>query len=462
MRTIPLRGIKANGRAALVDDEDYDRVMQHKWQVREHHREGRLPYGPYAIANIRVDGQVQTVFMHNFVLDMRRVGHLNGLGLDNRRANLAPGASSQRRKGAGKSSQFKCVTWHNDKWQARIKLDGRWRPLGHFDQEVDAALAYDAAAQLHFGCHAKLNFPDVATTATKAAATAELAENIGPVWQPIRHPLSSLTLEEEANIIARYTGWESSNEIADAYGIWDSAVTAVLRRNGVTVRDMHDHSPVWHEAFDDLTSDAAYWCGLLFADGCVSTVPRRRHQVILQLTASDHRHVEKLRDFFGATKTTIGVVPAKRITGVHPEKKYVGRAMRRLAVCSDRLGERLLELGRYSGSLDPRLARSRDFWRGMVDGDGFLGISQGRAGLGLTGSARILAEFAAFVNLPGTRRPVHIRWTGTTHVVRTGCGTAERITEWLYADASVALDRKTRRATLIREHAATRVRRRTA
>jgi hypothetical protein len=64
---------------------------------------------------------------------------------------------------AGKSSSFRGVTWHKarSKWQVRIGIDGKMKHLGLFNVtaggEVDAALAYDAAA-LAEGRSEKVNF----------------------------------------------------------------------------------------------------------------------------------------------------------------------------------------------------------------------------------------------------------------------------------------------------------------
>jgi hypothetical protein len=161
---VPLYGKKAAGRVAIVDDGDYDLVMQHRWHVREARRPSGRVSGPYAITNY---GKT-TIFMHNLIMGRTRIDHANGNGLDNRRSNLRPATNGQnmanRRPNIHSSSPYKGVGWKSSsgKWQARIRVDGTRYTLGFFDSEREAAEAYDAAARVAFGEFARLNFPDAA------------------------------------------------------------------------------------------------------------------------------------------------------------------------------------------------------------------------------------------------------------------------------------------------------------
>lgn len=78
-RTIPLN----QGKAALVDGADYESLAIHKWFL----------CAGYARRNEMNDWKLTRIYMHRAILglvagDPRRVDHINGDRLDNRRANL--------------------------------------------------------------------------------------------------------------------------------------------------------------------------------------------------------------------------------------------------------------------------------------------------------------------------------------------------------------------------------------
>lgn len=114
------------------------------------------------------DGYVGTpngVYLHRLIMpNSLEVDHRNGNGLDNRRENLRPATHKQnlanQRPQIGRSSRFKGVCWRSgrSKWQAYIKLAGeKQRHLGYFDDEVEAAKAYNSAAVEAWGEFARPN-----------------------------------------------------------------------------------------------------------------------------------------------------------------------------------------------------------------------------------------------------------------------------------------------------------------
>jgi hypothetical protein len=168
MREVPLYGKKAAGRVALVDDEDYELVMQHRWHVIERSAtERRSHYGPYAQTHIYRQGGRTTIRMHVLLTGWRETDHADRDGLNNQRSNLRDATDGKRNRwNSGKhqdgTSGYKGVAWHrrDQRWQARISFEGRRHQIGYFGDAAAAARAYDAKARELYGEYAVLNFPD--------------------------------------------------------------------------------------------------------------------------------------------------------------------------------------------------------------------------------------------------------------------------------------------------------------
>lgn len=156
---LALSGSQGEGKFVLFDEEDLPLVKQYRWTGMSN------GWGTYAKAC--APGK-RTILMHRMILGITSpnvyADHINHDTLDNRRSNLRIATPSQnaynsRASSNGKSSRFKGVTWvrRRGRWQAYICISGKHRHLGYFWNEVDAARAYDAAAQEFFGEFALTN-----------------------------------------------------------------------------------------------------------------------------------------------------------------------------------------------------------------------------------------------------------------------------------------------------------------
>ena len=150
-KQIPL----TQGFLATVDDADFDWLSQWKWRVR---KSRKTIYACRDSKKGELQGQRRTIDMH-LIINGRQLGmqtdHRDGNGLNNTRANLriatiAQNAQNRRPVGA---SLYKGVCWHKreQKWLARIRINGKFIELGRFTNEKDAAAAYNTAAKNHFG-----------------------------------------------------------------------------------------------------------------------------------------------------------------------------------------------------------------------------------------------------------------------------------------------------------------------
>ena len=155
------------GKFAMVDAEDFDRVNEFKWQY--------LKVGTgYARRKQHIgykDGKrIQKIIsMHRFIIGVEdskvHVDHINHDTLDNRKSNLrlctnAENIRNQKIKKSG-SSKYKGVYKYRDNtvkpFKAKIQFNYKTIHLGYFATERDAAIAYNKAALHYFGEFALLN-----------------------------------------------------------------------------------------------------------------------------------------------------------------------------------------------------------------------------------------------------------------------------------------------------------------
>lgn len=144
MKEIPL----TQGCVALVDDEDYEALMQFEW----------VWSNGYAVrAGQLADGTRTTVRMHRQLLgcvpgDGVLVDHRDENKLNNRRENLRQCTSAQnlRNRGLTRASTtgLKGVTWDKRKrrWKGTITVNYKTKNLGLFATPEAAHAAYCAAA----------------------------------------------------------------------------------------------------------------------------------------------------------------------------------------------------------------------------------------------------------------------------------------------------------------------------
>jgi hypothetical protein len=152
------------GEWTKVDEKDYYKYGKYKWVGCV--CEKRL----YAARLQRemIYGRLKGVFLHREIMNAPKgvlIDHENRDKLDNRSTNLRPATHSQnscnRPKRANTSSRYLGVTLDRrcGRWEAQIVYQRKRIRLGRFDNEIDAARAYDEAAKKYHGQFAQLNFP---------------------------------------------------------------------------------------------------------------------------------------------------------------------------------------------------------------------------------------------------------------------------------------------------------------
>lgn len=158
---------------AEIDDEDYEIVSKYRWHITGNGKKS------YCSAYINKNN----MSMHRLIMgcthgDGKMVDHKDGNGLNNQKHNLrfCTHAQNMQNKSISKDSKYKGIVRHRNttkkwdskskkyfiytdfSWSAGITVNGRKIYLGRFEEEINAAKAYDAAAKKYYGEFSNLNF----------------------------------------------------------------------------------------------------------------------------------------------------------------------------------------------------------------------------------------------------------------------------------------------------------------
>ena len=152
------------GRVAIVDAADAYGVAAVRWYAQQNvtRYNGRVYKGRWYACR---GGGGKLALMHReLCASPDEVDHINGNGLDNRRANLRPATHAQNlanRTNGRNRSGVHGVSWSTAerKWHASIQADGREYNLGNFSTIEEATQVRDAAAIRLHGEFARLNGP---------------------------------------------------------------------------------------------------------------------------------------------------------------------------------------------------------------------------------------------------------------------------------------------------------------
>lgn len=162
MKEIPL----TRNLVALVDDGDYEDLMQYTWYAKPSGKFGNF----YAYRSVGCYETYKKVIMHRQILPPPAglfIDHINGWGLDNQRSNLriCTKAENMHNRVLNKNNKsgYKGVCavkgLKDRQWITQIVVAGKKVRVGYYNDLIEAALAYDEAAYKYFGEFANVNFP---------------------------------------------------------------------------------------------------------------------------------------------------------------------------------------------------------------------------------------------------------------------------------------------------------------
>jgi hypothetical protein len=165
MKKIPL----TQGKFALVDDEDFERLSKFKWYAE---KVGRVWYARCHLKELPSEGGKRKRIrphMHRKILDLPSsvlIDHKDRDGLNNQKNNLRASTNSQNQANSAKfskkcSSRFRGVSWDKSRgtWMVQFQAEGKTIHLGRFSDEIEAARVSDTARLKYHGPFAFRNFP---------------------------------------------------------------------------------------------------------------------------------------------------------------------------------------------------------------------------------------------------------------------------------------------------------------
>ncbi len=151
----------SQGKVALVDDEDFERVNEKAW----HASKSRGLF--YARSSTYVDKKCRCIHLHRYILNCENIeieiDHIDGNGLNCQKKNLRECTHSQnmmnKKPYKNGTSLYKGVHFQksNNKYVATIRINGKQKHLGYYTKEIDAAIEYDKNAIKYYGEFARLN-----------------------------------------------------------------------------------------------------------------------------------------------------------------------------------------------------------------------------------------------------------------------------------------------------------------
>lgn len=170
--------LRGNGKfKILIDKEDHDFLKREKWYITVNNNNGTVVLKKYKSgsgSNRKWKDKYMQVYMSRFLMNCPPnmcVDHINGNKLDNRRFNLRICTKRQNSinkkrssRNNGGTSKYRGVyrnkNKHKNMWSVNIVVNKAVAYRDFFNNEKEAAFAYDKAAKRIHGKYAYLNFPE--------------------------------------------------------------------------------------------------------------------------------------------------------------------------------------------------------------------------------------------------------------------------------------------------------------
>lgn len=266
--------------------------------------------------------------------------------------------------------------------------------------------------------------------------------------------MKRLSIIEKIAFVEDFKNGLKTGQLSIKYNICIHTARRILLRDGLVIKRI---KPTLDEScFDKITEESAYWTGFLMTDGCITKNRDEKWApaICLTLAYEDKEHVINFKKFLNSTHTTTRI--AEKFNGNNDLVKWSGEQIG-LRVCSRKIAQALEKFGviprKTHCAKVSRLEHNKHFWRGVIDGDRCLRISNDGhdyPSIKLVGSKNLMEQFLEYAKLIIETKATVRPYKNIYEVVICGYSAAMLIRE-LYGSCNVALERKLKKAFKIME-----------
>lgn len=186
--------------------------------------------------------------------------------------------------------------------------------------------------------------------------------------------------------------------------------------------------------FDTITPSSAYWIGFLYADGCIY-----HNTIVLTLHEKDIEHLNKFNRFLEGNINIRYVKTMKAYTFAF-NSLYMINKLKSYNITSNKT---------FTCIPSDTLKNNKDFWRGVIDGDGHISISSGigidkriRPRIELCGNLQTIECYRNFVHTNICKFENKIGVHSSIFRIQTSGEKAFNISQYVYKNSEIFLDRK--------------------
>jgi len=254
-----------------------------------------------------------------------------------------------------------------------------------------------------------------------------------------------ITDEQLFYICENYVLGNSSEKIAKELNINPSTVCRILKRNNIKIRDNSENKrKYWLNKhwLDDIDSqEKAYFLGIFWADGSVS---KSKNDISLRLHTKDRDVLTKISHFFYGKD---------RVSDYIEDTNKVSTPVSRISLYSEYLKNRMKCLGikpnkskqiKFPTKKAIKSSLLSHFIRGLLDGDGCICIRRnGRATVDFTGNTYVInALNYKLLKLDFNNRVYYSEIKDSWSLQINSDSNIINFLDWIYKDSTIHLERK--------------------